>query len=187
MLDVLLALFEEDEEEFLFADCKRLAFDDERITIDLEVGSESWKIVCDRVLESAGTLGGSDIDLRESDPLLMPYHDERGSLSFRGVPMDVDAVIGAMWLAHTRHFGDCFPFRKFLNHYPLDELLSGGFGQLAQGPLTLIREYEAALQRNGVDTHVHVWNPNPISNMNAKLLVVGNGFVIAENFSATRV
>jgi hypothetical protein len=186
MLNDLLALFEDDEEDFLHARITRLDYDESAITIDLEVGDEGWEVVCKGVLEHCAEMGGGGIELRDSDPLLMPYHAQRASLSFRGAPQSVHAVIGAMWLAHNRHFGNCHRFGKFLNNYPLDELLSGGFGQLADGPLPLIREYEAVLRTHGVDTFVHVWDSNPYGNRNAKLLVIGSGFVIAEEFSAAR-
>lgn len=158
------------------------------VTVDEgEHRHSSWRVDCSNVLDYDAHFAGEELEFRDSDPLLSPYHDRRASLSFRGTPGSVDAAIGELWKAHHRMFGDCYPFGRFLNGYPLEELLEGGFGKLADGPLDLMKEYECVLLAQGVETHVSEYDPNPYENRDARLLVIGRGFIVAERFEAERL
>ena len=82
-----------------------------------------------------------------------------------------------------------------MNNGSLPELLNGGYGQLANGPLPLIEKYARVLTSHEVACLVSEpraplrllndkWIPESGS---TKLLKIGDGYVFAESFQAIRL
>ena len=157
--------------------------------------AQEWRVTCHGVRTMGDSGCGDSLLLIEESPLLMPYQTEHGSLSFRGKPDNVDAAIGALWRRHKQVVGDEIPFEQFVNSGSLWDLLEGGFGRLACGPIPLITAYEEVLQEHGIEGKVsQVGMPNRLvgdklveENGDVRLLLVGSEYVIAERFEATKI
>ncbi len=100
------------------------------------------------------------LNYHDSDhPLLLPYAADRAHVSFTGKPNVPKAqVIGSLYSAHAAVVGDHIPLGQYMNSgYSGDppdrgiaELLDGGYGTLAHGPLPLVRAYADVLAEFGV-------------------------------------
>jgi hypothetical protein len=121
--------------------------------------------------------------LHAEHPGLLPYTDEYGVLSFRGRAADAERLADALRAEHFRAAGRYVAFEKVINHFGgrLDGLLSLGYGQLANGPVTLLRRYAAVAEAHGVGTRLIPTGPGRDG---LHLLELGESFVIAERFSA---
>ncbi|MEX2243843.1 MAG: hypothetical protein WD716_08370 [Fimbriimonadaceae bacterium] len=196
LIDFIHGLGDDDD---VWMRCERVEYGDDvlRLSLTMRLGyreqdTQSWIIECSEVRTSQAPFEGDGVVLLDDHPLLWPHNKEVASLSFRGVPRDLDAVLGALWRAHVGLIGEWIPFTRFMNYSSLPELLAGGFGQLASGPRPLIEAYAGVLQAHGIQ--VHASNPRMptyykndqiiVEVGNARLLMVGNGHVIAERFDA---
>lgn len=174
---------------------------------------------------------GEDVGLEHYDSdhaLLLPYLPERAHVSFTGRPnAAVQEVIGALYVAHAAIVGDHLPLGQYMNagfgrdpqvslhNAPagfgtLTDLLEGGYGTLAHGPLPLIEAYAGVLSVYGFRVSVSeprpavrgVWHDDshfswdPIGDVGLLLLRRSTdqsgtheepGYVIAREFSARRV
>ena len=88
-----------------------------------------------------------------STPGLLPFADDRGALSFRGRPDDPERLAHALRAAHAELAGRYIAFEDVVNALVgLEALLTLGYGQLANGPATLLRRYEEVADAHGVAT-----------------------------------
>ena len=113
--------------------------------------------------------------LHAEHPGLLPFADERGGLSFRGAPADPERLADALRAAHAEVAGPHVEFED-----GLAERLAVGYGQLASGPVTLLRRYASVADEHGVATHLTVTGPG---RNGLALLELGDSFVVAERFS----
>ena len=115
---------------------------------------------------------------------LLPYADEHGGLSFRGNAADPERLAHALREAHVQAAGPHVAFEDVVNTIfagRLELLLSLGFGQLANGPVTLLRRYAEVASEHGVATNLIVTGPGRAG---LSLLELGDSFVVAERFAA---
>ena len=122
--------------------------------------------------------------LHGDHPGLLPYADDHGGLSFRGVPDDAERLAHALRDAHAQAAGPHIAFEDVVNTIfagRLELLLSLGFGQLANGPVTLLRRYAEVASEHGVETSLIVTGPGRTG---LGLLELGDSFVVAERFTA---
>jgi hypothetical protein len=139
----------------------------------------SWRrtIRCDGVVRwQASSERFSSARLYTEHPGLLPFADERGGLSFRGTPADPERLADALCAAHADLAGRHVEFER-----GLAERLAVGYGQLASGPVTLLRRYAEAAEAHGVATHLTLTGPGRTG---LALLELGETFVVAERFSA---
>jgi hypothetical protein len=113
--------------------------------------------------------------LHDEHPGLLPYADERGGLSFNGVPAEPDRLVAALRAAHDEAAGPHIAFEE-----GLADRLAIGYGRLASGPVTLLRRYAHVAAENGVATNLTVTGPG---RGGLTLLELGDTFVVAERFS----
>ena len=150
-------------------------------------GGRSW----DRTLRADGVVrwvaSSTPFDratLHADHPGLLPYADEHGGLSFRGAPADPERLAHALRDAHAQAAGPHVAFEDVVNTIfagRLELLLSLGFGQLANGPVTLLRRYAEVASEHGVATNLIVTGPGRAG---LSLLELGDSFVVAERFAA---
>lgn len=114
--------------------------------------------------------------LHADHPGLLPYADERGGLSFNGVPAEPDRLVAALRLAHHETAGGHVVF----DDGGLVERLTVGYGRLAIGPVTLLRRYAHVADGHGVATNLTVTGPG---RGGLALLELGDTYVVAERFS----
>jgi hypothetical protein len=118
----------------------------------------------------------SSATVHAEHPGLLPYVDERGGLSFNGVPPEPDRLVAALRAAHQEAARGHVAFEE----NGLAERLAVGYGRLASGPVTLLRRYADVAARNGVATNLIVTGPG---RGGLSLLELGDTFVVAERFS----
>jgi hypothetical protein len=139
----------------------------------------------------------SEANVFDEHPGLLDYTDERGELFFTGAPSDPSRTAAALRDAHISLVGRYLDFDEVVNidefgRRPLSNLLSLGYGKLAEGSLTLMREFQALLEQGGSRTSLlrlgnrKLWAnderrwvdaPNPLS-----LLDLGESWIVAQRF-----
>jgi hypothetical protein len=112
---------------------------------------------------------------------LLPFADDRGGLSFHGRPDDPQRFAHALRAAHAEVAERHIAFEDVVNSLVgLETLLALGYGQLANGPVTLLRRYAAVAEAHGVVTRLIVTGPGRAG---LCLLELGETYVVAERFS----
>jgi hypothetical protein len=176
-----------------------LTYDPEILALTLvikpasEDPAEPWarRIRCGHAIH--WRVGGDLIDaiaVSDDHPALLPFTDDHGELFFRGAPADPERVADRLRAAHASVADDYIRFDDTVNQLPLGELLVGGHGKLATGPVTLLRGLEQVLEAAGVSPRLLV-TPK-IDNLDAQagipargplsFLDLGESFVIANAF-----
>jgi hypothetical protein len=200
VMDKLLALIseigEDDDEDTIirFASATRsgagMELGLEVSTFSLGVKTRRLQIHCEDVLTYAiKDVAASSLELANSHPLLWRFTHDSASAFFYGAPADAYAAVSALYEKHRQAAGDWFGLETYLNGgIELPELLSGGNGLLAQGPLPLLTVYKNALSQYGVE--VEIRNPYPPGGRmsppdvqhrlrsEAKALLIGGSYII---------
>jgi hypothetical protein len=155
-----------------------------------------WVVKCRRVREC--TLSGRFGDLAVHEfghAAIRQYRDPRRALFFNGKAPDLDAIIGRLWAAHRSVAGSWIDFERYFNaQLPLRNLLSSGFGKLADGPDFLVQQYAKVLTEASVEVSLgqlwpaKVWTEGMWVETAAELsmLAVDTSFVVAEVFDDER-
>jgi hypothetical protein len=102
---------------------------------------------CSGVAESTVTPRASD-DLHWTDdhPVLHDHNSEHGILYFSSRPANPHEIVGRLYQAHETFYGGWREFREYVNTCgDTITILGNGSGVLAEGPLSLLREFEGAL------------------------------------------
>jgi hypothetical protein len=137
----------------------------------------SWRrtIRCDGVVRWRTTNEAfSHAVLHAEHPGLLPFTDERGGLSFRGVPGEPERLVHELRATHAETAGDHIAFEEDLH-----ERLAIGYGRLASGPVTLLRRYADVAGGHGVETNLTVTGAGRAG---LSLLELGDSFVVAERY-----
>ena len=138
-----------------------------------------------------------DLWVHDGDHVLARQHTEdRKTLYFRGTPTSPVETLGNLMVAHRETAGDWIPFAQYINScLATEDLLAGGFGQLAEGPVFLIDAYSQVLQDQGLavstvgprsslrwDGKCFLENREPL-----EVLIIGQSFFVAEGFEEERL
>lgn len=206
MLEDLLAFIERQEHEVddSFVRLDSIEFSEVNAILRLSVLDADteerwavWSVTARQVKESRveGPFGA--LSVTESGHVLSRQHtDPHRGLSFRGSPRSAHEVVGRLYSAHREVAGRWIPFERYLNTLlPLDDLLSGGFGQLGNGPAFLMAVYAEVLRSAGISATLLEprpakhwngtrWEENPKS---LATLALGDAYVVCEHLESTRV
>jgi hypothetical protein len=121
------------------------------------------------------------VGLHAEHPGLLPFSDDRGGLSFHGRIDDPPLLAHALRAAHAELAERYIAFEDITNSLvELETLLAHGYGQLANGPVTLLRRYAEVAEAHGVATQLVVTGPGRAGLF---LLELGETYVVAERFS----
>jgi hypothetical protein len=121
--------------------------------------------------------------LHASHPGLLPYTDDFAGLSFHGRATDAQRLAHALRAAHAELAGDYIAFEEIVNSLlGVEPLLEIGYGQLANGPVTLLRSYAEVARSHGVETRLTITGPG---RNGLCLLELGETYVVAERFTVT--
>ena len=121
--------------------------------------------------------------LHAEHPGLLPYTDDFGGLSFHGRPADPPRLAHALRAAHAELAERYIAFEDVVNALRgVEALLELGYGQLANGPVTLLRRYAEVAEAHGVDTRLTVTGPG---RNGLCVLELGETYVVAERFTIT--
>ena len=134
---------------------------------------------------------GDLVQLKADHVLIRQHMETWQKLYFRGIPQSEIEIVGQLLVAHRETVGDWIPFAKFFNSCcKLNGLLTGGFGQLADGPTFLIEKYASVLLSAGLKPNALTprcakwWNGDQWINNTVSLsaFVIGDSFFVAEEF-----
>ena len=146
------------------------------------ISARTWRriIRCDGVVRWQATSElFHDARLHREHPGLLPFADERGGLSFKGRAAEPERLVHELRAEHALTVGRHIAFED-----ELADRLAVGYGRLAAGPVTLLRRYAKVAGEHGVTTNLTVTGSGRTGLL---LLELGDSFVVAERFSATRV
>ena len=156
----------------------------------------NWKIEAKSVLEYwiTDAYGDSLNHYENNHVILKQYTDKTANLSFRGTHASSELVVGALAEAHFECVQNWISFNRYMNmEQKLSELLSGGFGKLADGPLFLLKEYERVLAR--FDIQANITDARPAKRWNGlswveltsppEMIHLGGTYIVASAFQAT--
>jgi hypothetical protein len=203
MLESLLSYIDGPECDDVGVRIDRVAWDDSDLELTLavtdyhgEVTQSEWLVRCRTVRECVILGRFGDLVVHEFGHAAIRQHrDPRRALFFTGRPRDVDALIGQLWRAHQQIAGNWIAFDRYLNaERRLHDLLSFGFGKLADGPDFLIQEYARILTAASVDVSLgdlwptKIWTEGTWVETAAELsmIAVDTSFVVAEGFDDER-
>lgn len=156
---------------------------------------QTWQVVCSDPREHRLSLGTcSNLSLNQEHVLLWPYTAPKTSTSFHGLAKDPLAVVGALYQRHVELVKSWFPFQRFFNMNPV-ELISAGYGMLAEGPLPLLEGYTQVLNEFGLNAGMA--EPRPVAHWNGErwvpetnnlsVLLLDDSYVVSPSFEANRL
>jgi hypothetical protein len=159
---------------------------------------QKWEVDCAGVREFV--ICNSFIDnlyVETEHPVLLMFNEPYAQLYFYSVPTNIPEVMGDLFIRHVEVFGNWIPFARFLNRRPggLPDLLKMHSGMLADGPRTMIEKYASVLTAHGIG---HSVRPTQLPRVldgakwqepatNAKALILGGAYVVADSFDPKRV
>lgn len=144
------------------------------------------------------TPDAGDVTLTSDHPVLWPYAHASSELYFRGKPVDVMSVVGALVVAHAQLVGPWLLTRgwfaanyRLQNPAALAEVLEGGHGLLSSGPVILLDAYARVLDNYGLEHSMlepkapswwdgETWRPETET---LHALIIGESYVIAPRFT----
>ncbi|MEO1172240.1 MAG: hypothetical protein AAFX94_09325, partial [Myxococcota bacterium] len=124
-------------------------------------------------------------------PVVRQYSQPHSQLYFRGACSDPAAAFAGLWQVHREATHDYVPFDRYLNTLePLPILLSGGHGQLADGPAWLVTEYGRVLEKFGLSNKrlperpFKRWEVGHFVEASEELsaLILGSSYIVAQQF-----
>lgn len=108
-----------------------------------------FQITCHDVKESEVQPSSSgELELTDNHPLLWNSNKPHGRLYYSSAPNNSYEILGRMWEAHEKVFGDWRVLSDFANTYNAGQLIgfcTGSYGLLAEGPMSLLECYQKAL------------------------------------------
>jgi len=103
-----------------------------------------------------------------------------GFIAWMVLWVGIEKIISAIWPAFGAHQR---AFEEVVNALlGVEKLLEIGYGQLANGPVTLLRRYAEVAEAPGVDTRLTVTGPG---RNGLCVLELGETYVVAERFTIT--
>ena len=156
-----------------------------------------WKVTAVKVRTHKITLGYADnFDLITNHVLSWEHSKPLCSLSFRGKTNTVPAVIGELCQAHREIAGNWIPFDRYFNQMKLNDLISGGFGQLiydapseiADVYENVMREYNFQTSRSKTRLPLY-WNGEQMTSITVPPLtmIFDDSYIVAEHFEANPI
>jgi hypothetical protein len=132
------------------------------------------------------------VSLAADHVVLYPHNQKQSELYFNGRPTDALSLFGALIESHQVAVGNWFSVDHFLNLSGRStDILRGGHGLLAKGPVPMLNTYANVLDRYGIK-HSSVgsrdpewWNGHQWTAETEQLyaLIIGKSFVVAPSFT----
>jgi hypothetical protein len=111
--------------------------------------TRKFKITCTSVKESTISQSSvGSIEFTEADPVLWKHNEDHGYLYYLSETENRYELLGRVWEVHERIFNGLRPLSEYLNVFNSENrfwFCKDSYGQLANGPLLLLKAYEAAL------------------------------------------
>jgi hypothetical protein len=148
-----------------------------------------WTIRCDYPLKHNVELGDYyDLSIASNHVLLWEHIEPKIAVSFSGRKREnAHFIVGELCDAHKKLCGNWIPFGRFFNmSNRISDLISGGHGQLGEGPETLMSVYEVVLRKHGFQTNSQILLNRLDDFSDLGVLILGNSYIVATNFTAKR-
>lgn len=172
-----------------------------KIKLNIKIDEEpkfptNWTINCVNVRSQKLILGYAYDFTFDTNHVLSWEFFKLCSISFKGKTDNSFAVVGALYKAHTEITNNWIPFKKYFNQLiNLDELISGGFGQLVNSaPVEVAVAYEKVMQEYGFLTSrseeklPYFDERNWISKLRQlSTMIFDDSYIVAEIFEANPV
>ena len=190
------------EDEVDWLEVTRITWTEGDAVLDLKLNRANsppagWRVRCHetRCNRFDGSLCRINFEVVEDHVVLLPHSQPHVELYFSSSPADPDALVGQLIEAHRKMVGDWLSPFAYFNASPmhrLSELLGGGFGKLADGPLPLIERYRSVLETAGVRSSTPPARP-PVYRKNDSwveevgplfALFMDDSYVVARSFTA---
>jgi hypothetical protein len=110
--------------------------------VDMPVGGRyafEFAGVCDATVVVGGI---EEITVRNDHPVMWDYSERHENIYFSEAPSNPYEIIGRLFEAHKAVMHDWRPFAKYLS--ASSDVLTGGYGMLATGPVSLMTKYREA-------------------------------------------
>lgn len=157
-----------------------------------------WLVKCiDVISYSISDAYGGGLNYHEDDhPAIAQFTDPQVMLHFNGRAKSAPRLIIDLWDVHRKVADDWISFETYINNgSKLSELISGGYGLLANGPKFLINEYETVLKNHSIRSSRTKEVPHkrwvetkfepiikPVS-----MIHFGESFIVAKTFEAEKL
>ena len=148
-----------------------------------------WTIRCNYPLKHRIELDNYyDLSIASNHVLLWEHIEPKIAVSFSGgKPENANFIVGLLCETHKKLCGNWIPFGRFFNMSDrINDLISGGYGQLCEGPETLMSAYENVLKENGFQTNSQILLNRLDDFSDVRVLILGNSYIVATNFTAKR-
>jgi hypothetical protein len=137
------------------------------------------------------------LELVREHPVLLPFFEDVSDLYFYSPSPSPLELEGDLLECHRRLVGDWIFFGRFLNATygkGVASFLASASGMFASGPASLMKAYAQVLTKHGVRTSIasqrppKYWDGMQWKVQSAELhaLLLGNSYIIAEQFQATK-
>lgn len=159
-----------------------------------------WRVRCPEVFAAVLAYNSQgDLWLDDDHALLLPWKETSTEVYVAVKPANSFEVLGQLYQCHFDIFGEWIPFDRFMNQ-SLPKVLTDGYGLVAKGPSSLIREYEEILGRHGM--RPSVFDPKKIGEptragigseweevdlATPRVLACGSSYIIGAQFDAEQI
>jgi len=163
-----------------------------------DAAHHNFRIVCTDPRSHHIVAAGVDdlVTLTADHVVLWPNTEQQGELYFNGAPNDPASLLGSLIETHLETVGRWYAVDYFLNlSGHATDVLRGGHGLLAKGPVPLLKAYAEVLDRHGA-SHSSPPYRDPVWWSDSQwipereqlfALIVGESYVVAPTFLETAV
>jgi hypothetical protein len=122
-----------------------------------------------------------EIDVRDDHPVMWDYSERHDNVYFSQAPLNPYEIIGRLFEAHKAVMYDWRPFTKYVS--VSSDILAGGYGMLARGPVSLMAKYRQAIAGHLETNSVFAWEPEKV----CQAVFFDDAYVIASAFTVKAV
>lgn len=174
--------------------------DDLRLNLSVKFNDESeaelWEVTCEGVVEEALSSDGTDVLILTTDsPLLKPYVEEEIELMFSENSLTPEFLLGVVCSCCIEVMGKSGYIQRFMNLRPtVHGIVSSAYGLLGRFPDAVAKRILTALKEQPIRVSAlpgrmpKRWTGSEFVSYPAlSALEIGESYVLAERFSASRV
>ena len=198
LLETLAADFDDAEGWIRIVDADWYS-DDLRLSLSVKLFDDSepelWEIECENVVEEHLTSEGTELlNLIADSPFLKPYNEREVELMFSKSSLAPEFLLGVVCSCCVEIMGKPSYIQRFMNLRPtVTGIASSGYGLLGRFPDSVAKRIVGALKGHPISINAlpgrepKRWTGSEfVSYPTLMVLEIGESYVIAERFSASR-
>lgn len=203
LLEELKSIDDDEENEWLNLSSAVWIADDLNLSFAVKDLSENkivskWIVKCvDVISYLISDAYGGGLNYHEDDHLaIAQFTDPQVMLHFKGKVKSASRLMVDLWDVHRKVADDWIPFETYINNSSkLHDLISGGYGLLANGPKFLIDEYEIVLKKHSIgssrtkEVPCKRWIENRFEPIIKPVAMIhfGESYIVAKKFEAQKL